>query len=390
MYHGDIRLGDTIDIKFTTRAFATGAPTTLAGSPSVAAYPGNSTTEITAGITLSVDFDSRTGLNNVRIVASGGNGYVTATNYTLVITAGTVSGTSVVSECVGSFSIEARSALMPTTAARTLVVDANGLADANAVKVGPTGSGTAQTAGDLAAMITTVDDFVDTEVTAIKTKTDFLPSATAGAAGGLFIAGTNAPVTITGSGDALTLTSTGGNGTGLKTSGNGSGDGIQAVAGLVGGVPIRGAITGNLNGAVTGSVGSVTGAVGSVTGNVGGNVVGSVASVTAGVTVTTNNDKTGYSLAAAYDLAKTAAQAGDAMALTAAYNFAKGTTAMTESYAANGVAPTPVQAILGIHQMLMQFGISGTSYTVKKLDNATTAFVVTLDDAVNPSAAVRT
>jgi hypothetical protein len=296
MYHGDIRLGDTIDIKFTTRAFATGAPTTLAGSPSVAAYPGNSTTEITAGITLSVDFDSRTGLNNVRIVASGGNGYVTATNYTLVITAGTVSGTSVVSECVGSFSIEARSALMPTTAARTLVVDANGLADANAVKVGPTGSGTAQTAGDLAAMITTVDDFVDTEVTAIKTKTDFLPSATAGAAGGLFIAGTNAPVTITGSGDALTLTSTGGNGTGLKTSGNGSGDGIQAVAGLVGGVPIRGAITGNLNGAVTGSVGSVTGSVGSVTGNVGGNVVGSVASVTAGVTVTTNNDKTGYSL----------------------------------------------------------------------------------------------
>lgn len=34
----------------------------------------------------------------------------------------------------------------------------------------------------------------------------------------------------------------------------------------------------------------------SVTGNVGGNVVGSVASVTAGVTVTTNNDKTGYTL----------------------------------------------------------------------------------------------
>lgn len=49
-------------------------------------------------------------------------------------------------------------------------------------------------------------------------------------------------------------------------------------------------------GSVTGAVGSVTGAVGSVTGNIGGNVVGSVASVTAGVTVTTNNDKTGYSL----------------------------------------------------------------------------------------------
>ena len=33
-----------------------------------------------------------------------------------------------------------------------------------------------------------------------------------------------------------------------------------------------------------------------MTGNVGGNVVGSVGSVTSGVTVTTNNDKTGYSL----------------------------------------------------------------------------------------------
>lgn len=55
-------------------------------------------------------------------------------------------------------------------------------------------------------------------------------------------------------------------------------------------------LTFNQTGNVSGSVGSVTGAVGSVTGNLGGNVVGSVASVTAGVTVTTNNDKTGYSL----------------------------------------------------------------------------------------------
>lgn len=36
-------------------------------------------------------------------------------------------------------------------------------------------NGTAQTAGDLAAMITVVDDFIDTEVAAIKAKTDNLP-----------------------------------------------------------------------------------------------------------------------------------------------------------------------------------------------------------------------
>jgi hypothetical protein len=79
-------------------------------------------------------------------------------------------------------------------------------------------------------------------------------------------------------------------------------------------INITGNITGNLSGSVGsvtgavgsvtgnvgGSVASVTGAVGSVTGNVGGNVTGSVGSVVAGVTVTTNNDKTGYSLTQAF------------------------------------------------------------------------------------------
>lgn len=43
--------------------------------------------------------------------------------------------------------------LAPATLNRTLVVDANGLADANTVKVGPTGSGTAQTARDIGASV---------------------------------------------------------------------------------------------------------------------------------------------------------------------------------------------------------------------------------------------
>lgn len=61
-----------------------------------------------------------------------------------------------------------------------------------------------------------------------------IPDAVAGAAGGLLIAGTNAPVTITGSGDALTLTSTGANGAGLKATGQGSGNGMSLVAGASG------------------------------------------------------------------------------------------------------------------------------------------------------------
>lgn len=136
MYHGDIALGSTIDIKFSTRQFSTGAPYTLAGTPSVAAYPGNSTTEITAGITLTVDFDSRTGLHNVRVVATSGNGYATATDYALVITAGTVDSVSVVGEVIGSFSIENRSSLRPTTAGRTLDVSSGGEAGVDWANVG--------------------------------------------------------------------------------------------------------------------------------------------------------------------------------------------------------------------------------------------------------------
>ena len=52
--------------------------------------------------------------------------------------------------------------LVPTTAGRTLVVDAAGLADANVVKLGPTGAGTAQTARDVGG---NVDVVVSTRAT---------------------------------------------------------------------------------------------------------------------------------------------------------------------------------------------------------------------------------
>lgn len=70
-------------------------------------------------------------------------------------------------------------------------------------------------------------------------KSLFTAGLVPGAAGGLFIAGTNAATTVN--------------------------------------------ITGSITGSVSGSVGSVTGAVGSVTGNVGGNIVGTVASVVGNV-----------------------------------------------------------------------------------------------------------
>jgi hypothetical protein len=103
----------------------------------------------------------------------------------------------------------------PATSGRSMVVDAAGLVDANMVKAGPTGSGTAQTARDLGLGI---------------------PAAAPGANGGL-------PTT---------------NGTKLnQTADLTAGQTIAAtVAGAVG------SVTGNVGGNVVGSVGSVTADVG--------------------------------------------------------------------------------------------------------------------------------
>lgn len=101
----DYTVGDTVYKKFSTRAFATGAPTTLAGTPVVSAYEDDSLVQITAGITLTVDFDGVTGLNHLTIVATGANGFETGKDYSLVITTGTVGGVSVVGEVIGEFSL---------------------------------------------------------------------------------------------------------------------------------------------------------------------------------------------------------------------------------------------------------------------------------------------
>lgn len=169
---GDFRLGDTLDFHFTTRQIS-GAPATLASSPVLSCYVGNSTTEITAGITLDVDFDSRTGLNHVRIVASSGNGYATAKNYSVVITTGTVNSVSVVGEVIGYFSIENRSALMPTSSGSTLDVSLTGEAGIDWNNVGSPGTSVslgATTIGGVDA-ITTSGGIVSADVKKINATT---------------------------------------------------------------------------------------------------------------------------------------------------------------------------------------------------------------------------
>lgn len=175
---------------------------------------------------------------------------------------------------------------------------ADGNIKADTLRVG----GTLQTAGDLAALLATIAAYVDTEVAAIKAKTDNLPVDPADASD---IAASFASVTST----------------------------LATIAAYID---------------------------------------------TEVAAIKAKTDNLPASPAATSDIPSAASIASAVL-----------TTQMTESYAANGIAPTLTQAMFAVHGMLMTFAIAGTSYTVKKLDGSTTAFVVTLDDATNPTAATR-
>lgn len=109
--------------------------------------------------------------------------------------------------------------------------------------------------------------------------------------------------------------------------------------------------TANITGNLSGSVGSVTGTVGSVTGLTAANLDVAVSS-----------------------------RATPAEILT---------TALTESYAADGSAPTVTQALMLIQQMLGDFTISGTTMTVKGVDGVTAKATFTLNDGTSPTGLTR-
>ncbi len=337
VYYGDFPTSHTaVCMPFDSFAASTGAPSATSNfaAADIVIFKDGSATERTsaAGITVTTSFNTSTGLQMVVIDLSDNtdSGFYAAGHEYSVAVADVTIDSQTVRFWLGSFSIERAGGALEKLKSATFGLSA------------------------LKTLIDTLDDFVDTEVAAIKTKTDFLPSATAGAAGGLFIAGTNAATTIT---TALTTTFTGN---------------------LTGSV---GSVTGAV-GSVTGAVGSVTGAVGSVTGNVGGNVTGSVGSVTG---LTASNLDAAVS---------SRAVAGDAMTLTAGERAATADTILArslaaQSYAADGAVPTLSQCLYLIQQSIGDFSISGTTLTVNKLDGTTAAATYTLDDAVTPTSRTR-
>lgn len=268
---GDFDTSTVVYGKFTTYRPSTGAPFTLAGTPALSVYKDNSTTQSTTGVTLTVDFDAVTGLHHFAIDTSAdGTFYSAGSFFDIVITTGTVDSVSAVGTVVASFTIRKNSALKPATAGRTLVVDAAGLADANTVKIGPSGSGTAQTARDVGG---NVDVAVSTRLAS---------------------ASYSAPLDAAGTRTAVGLASA------------------------------------NLD----------------------------------------------------TQLAALPTSAQNASAVVAK--------TLTESYAADGAAPTLEQCLFLIQQLLAEKSVAGTTMTVKKLDGSTTAATFTLNDASTPTSITRT
>jgi hypothetical protein len=231
------------------------APLSAFEAADVKIYKNGVNTEKTTtnGVTMTSPFDSIVGLHCVVIDTSndtGDSGFWTTGGggtYTIVLNPDTetVNGQTAL-KVLGQFGIALSPALRPTTAGRTLDVSATGEAgidwanvgspttslaltgttiastqkvDVDTIKTNPVANGgtvtfptnatlasTTGTVGSVTGAVGSVTGLTASDVGAIKTKTDFLPSATAGAAGGVFIAGTNAATTIT---TALTTTFTG-------------------------------------------------------------------------------------------------------------------------------------------------------------------------------------
>lgn len=237
----------------------------------------------------------------------------------------------------------------PATSGRSIVVDASGLVDANMVKSGPTGSGTAQTAGDIFARIgapagaSIAADVaaVKVDTAAVKVQTDKLAftvanqvdanvldwkSATAPAMTGDAFARLGAPAGASVSADVaavkvdtaavkvqtdkMTFTVANKMDSNVYTW-NGTAVSAPATAGIP---EVNVKNINNVSAAAVTTVKAVQGlttadTVVTVSGNVNGNVAGSVASVTAGVSVANGGIASTSFAAGAIDAAAIAADA---------------------------------------------------------------------------------
>ena len=94
-----------LNFKFNTHK-ADGTPSTFSGT--VCVHKSNEVSSSTAGVTLSINFNSTTGLNNVKLDLSSDAFYEKQKDYQVLVSSGVVDSISVTGTELASFSIENR------------------------------------------------------------------------------------------------------------------------------------------------------------------------------------------------------------------------------------------------------------------------------------------
>lgn len=105
-YAGDFSLDQTVRLMFDTNDAAGGA-TGLDTAGTVSVYKDGSTTQSTAGVTVTNNFDGVTGIHLVEIDTSASTFYVVGADYHVVLAGGDIDGETI-NAVLGSFSIENR------------------------------------------------------------------------------------------------------------------------------------------------------------------------------------------------------------------------------------------------------------------------------------------
>ena len=169
-YVGDYNLATTFHHRFTT-VNGSGLPTTFGNTPSAQYYVDGGTTAFTAGLTLTADFASVTGLNSLAVICtSSATGLTSGINVSVIVAAGTVSGVSLVGYPIIEYSITRRSPLRPATANRTVLISSTGYAAIDWADIGTPGATQSLSATPLFTA-TNVTNNVGAVVTAVNTIT---------------------------------------------------------------------------------------------------------------------------------------------------------------------------------------------------------------------------
>lgn len=417
-YLGDFRTGKTVRKAWNSNAIA-GESVTRATNGTISVYKDGNTTQSTAGVTDTEDFDSLTGVHLVAIDTSAdGTFYSAGSEFEVILSAATIDGKTI-NATLFSFSLENRSALMPTTDGRKLDVSAGGEAGLDWANVGTPGSTVSLSATTVATVstataVTTVNGLANNVITANSINTAALTAAKFGAGAidaaalaadaGAEIATAVRTELATELGRIDVATSTrstvttaqvqteceealqtyhldhlihsadpGGvvadssflaklaskSATPSFASYNNQTDALEALRdrGDAAWITATGFATSAALSTVEGKIDTIDTIVDAILDDTG----------TAGVVVA---DKTGYRLSA-----------------TGVNDILR--TALTEGYAADGAAPTLEQFAFMLWSVFAQFDISGTTITTRRLDGTTSAMTFTLDSSTAPTSRTR-